>query len=188
MTLSELVENSNTVSIPLYTLIIIVVVVFGVISLLVGAIIHLVKKIRFLTKIRYGFGGKPIFSFLVVFGMAITIPLTMYAFFKTVDVINRARAPREVFIEIYSEKKREGVYDVTFMAIPKINNKAWLDKSYTMKWYIEGKVTFEKIEKNRAIDNPSYFVKELPRGTYKIKVLVESDDFSVMKIEELILD
>lgn len=188
MIFSDLFESYKTINISVYTIILIAALVLGLLIFLVGVILYLLKKIKFLTKIRYGFGGKPLFSFLVVLGVTIAIPLTMYASLRSVNVIKMARAEKDVIIEVSSFEKEEDLYNVSFMAIPTLDGKSWADKVYTVTWYIEGEIILEKIEKDRDSKHPSYFITQLPSGEYKVKVSVESENFHVVEIEHITLE
>jgi energy-coupling factor transporter transmembrane protein EcfT len=188
MELPEIFGTTQSVNISIYTLIIIGAIIIGIVFFLVGVILYLVKRIKILTKVRFGFGGKPLFSLLILFGVIVAIPLTMYAAQHSVDLIKLARAERDVIVEFNVAGKTDGVYEVVFIAVPTLDGEAWLDKSYTVTWYIQGEVTLEKVEKDRNRDAPSYFVTDLPSGTYKVKVTVESEGFSIVKVEELTLE
>lgn len=187
MVLSNILENSQTVNISLYPLLIIAALGLGIVFFLAGVIFYLLRKINFLTKMRFGFAGKPLFSLFVFFGIVLAIPITMYASFQTIDFIKLARAKKEVMVEMYSSKKEEDLYEVAFLAVPTIDGDPWLDGFYEVTWYVQGVVVVEKIEKNRSSASPSYFVIDLPPGEYKVKVQVEGDDFNVVKTEDLIL-
>jgi len=186
--LSEILEGNRTVAVPVFTLLILIISAVGLIVFLVAAILYLIKKIRFLKKVRYGFGGKPLFSFIIVLGSIIFVPVLMYAVSRSFSIINLARADRDVIVEIHPEEEKDGFYNVSFMAIPRINNIVWFDKSYKITWYIEGEVSLEKVERDRTSENPSYFVTNLPRGRYDIKVQVESENFNLVELRELELE
>lgn len=156
--------------------------------LLVGVIVHLVRRVRLLSKMRYGFGGKPLFSTLIVLGVAIAIPLTLAASYRSVEFINYARAERDVLMEVSEIKLYDDVYRVSFMAFPTLDDEIWGGKTYTITWQIKGDIAFEKVEKNRSEGKPSYFVKELSSGDYTVIVIVESEDFRVRKEQVLHLE
>ncbi|MBN2016171.1 hypothetical protein JW766_05045 [Candidatus Dojkabacteria bacterium] len=175
----------NTINIPSFVLVVGGVLLFGIIVFLVSIIVYLSKKIRFLTKMRFGFGGRPIFSILAILAIALAIPLTYYASSRSIEIVNLARAERDVTIEVQKIEVYEGLYDVSFMAIPTVDGEAWGEKSYEITWMVEGPLTFEKKESERSIKAPSYFRKELPSGTYELKVVVESEGFKVVKTQYL---
>lgn len=188
MSITNLIENVKTAEVPVFTLFIVVAFALGILMLCISIIIHLVRKVRVLAKARYGFGGKPLFSIIIVLMLLVFLPITMYATYKSIDYINLARAERDVIVEIRTEKVTDEIYQVVFMAVPTIDGTAWQDKDYDITWHIEGEVILEKVEKNKNSENPSYFVTELPRGSYRIKVQVESEDFNVIKTEEMSIE
>lgn len=188
MDLSSFSENIKLKNVSLFAFIIFGAVTISIIIFLSTLTIRLTKKVNELSKVRYGFGGKPIFSLLVVLGVTIAIPLTLYASQKSIESIKLARAERDVIIELNKTKKSDNMYTISFMAVPTIAGEAWSNKVYSITWIIEGKVNFEKIEKDKTLQNTSYFKKDLPIGSYKIKVLVESENFRVIKYEEMILE
>lgn len=178
-------QNSDTVPVPLSVLILtavfIVIIIFG----LVGVILFLARRIKVLSKVRYGFGGKPLYSFMIVLGIAIAIPMTLFASYRSVEMINYARAERDVIVEVDAEPINEDLYEASFLAFPTIDGTVWAGKKYTVTWQVTGPVSFSQVEKDRSKENPSYITKELPSGEYEVIVLVESDAFRVRKEESL---
>jgi amino acid transporter len=186
--MSTFFENIKSTNVSFFTLIIIVVISIAIIFFLGAVIIYLYRKIKDLTKMRYGFGGKPIFSLLIVLCVIVTIPLTFYASQKSIETVKIARAQKDVLVEIQSVKLYDDVYSVAFMAVPTIDGEPWQGKEYDITWQVYGEVSFEKVEKERSLSSPSYFVNELKNGSYEVRVTVESKDFRVVKTEELVLD
>jgi hypothetical protein len=148
MNISAFSDYLNSQNIPLYTLVILFAIFLAIVIFLFIVIIYLYKKVRKLTIIRYGFGGKPIFSIFVLFALVVFLPFTMYSVHKSVEYINYANATKDALLSIYIDQKALDLYSVSFTAVPMINGKPWGDKVYDVTWNIQGVVTFEKIEKN----------------------------------------
>ncbi|MDD3647354.1 MAG: hypothetical protein PHS44_02535 [Candidatus Dojkabacteria bacterium] len=181
-------ENFETIDIPFPLFIAIIVVATSIVFFLTAAIIHLSRKIKVLSKMRYGFGGKPIFSILVFLFVVISIPLTLLASSRSIDLIQKASVSKDVLIEVQDLGTKNNYHEVAFLAIPYVDDIAWAGNVYTVTWEIRGNIDYEKIEENVSSSNPSYFKKTLAAGTYKVKVLVEGDDFRVQKFEDFILE
>lgn len=188
MDLSVFFENIKLKNVSLFAFIIFGLIAISIIFFLSILTVRLTKKVKELSKVRYGFGGKPIFSILIILGVTVAIPLTLYASQKSIESIKLARAERDVIIELNKTKRGDNMYSISFMAIPTINGEAWSTKVYSITWIVEGQVDFEKVEKDRTLQNTSYFKKDLPSGSYKVKVLVESENFKVEGTEEMILE
>ncbi len=188
MNLSEVSEKINSINVPLYTLIIVGAVSISLMIFLSFVVVRLFKKVKDLSKVRYGFGGKPIFSFFIIIITIIAIPLTYYASQNSIETIKLANAEKDVVVKFYKEKKTKSIYSVSFMAIPTINGEYWRDKEYEIKWKVTGDLSFEKVETQRSIENPSYFTKELPKGVYDVEVFVESEKFKVVKTKDLVIN
>jgi len=183
-----MLDSDNLLHVPLYSVIIIGTIIVGILILLVGIVIFLVKKLKSAERVRYGFGGRTIFSIVALMIIALAIPLTLYSTLQTTEIRRTAEAQKEVYIDISSEKLDEANYTVSFMAIPKIDGKVWSKYSYTITWSVEGPVQFKKIEKERDIDNPSYFEKVLPQGFYKVEITVKSEMFTIHGTKEFVLE
>ena len=186
--MSDTFWANKTISVSLITIVFAVALVAAILFFLVSVIISLIKKQKVLTKIRYGFGGKPLFSLLIVLALVFAIPLTLYASWHSIEIRNQAKAKKDAIISIDSKQKDAENYSVSFMAIPTIDDVMWAGKIYTMKWRIEGATTFEKVETGRSQEEPSYFIKELQRGTYIVKIIIESENFGVEKDQTLKLE
>ena len=122
MDIDTFFQSLKSQNVSLFTLIIIVIVALAAIFFLGALTFKFARKIRDLTKQRYGFGGKPIFSLFVVLTITIAIPLTLYASYRSVEVVKFARAEKDVVVEMQVVKKRKNLYSVSFMAIPVIDN------------------------------------------------------------------
>lgn len=176
------------IGIPLYTLIIIGMVLVSIVFALLSVVWYLLRKVRVLSRVRYGFGGKPLFSLLLLVGISIAIPMTLVASKQTVDYINYASAQKDVVINISQEIQPDGKYKVVFMAYPTVDGVTWAGHKYNITWKIYSEnYSFEKVEEERGKDFPSYFEKELPYGQYVVAISVEGYNFNVSKEQELIL-
>jgi energy-coupling factor transporter transmembrane protein EcfT len=188
MDLSFITQKVTEGEVSLFTFILALSIAVAVVFFLLAIIWRLSKKIKVLSKMRYGFGGKPLFSILTLLFLTLAIPLTLFAAQKSIDYVNVARADKDVLVEIYSDKVNENLYEVSMLAIPFVDDVAWAGKSYTMDWSITGEVHINRKEEERDSDNLSYITEELPSGSYKIKVVVQSEDFKVIRSQELELD
>lgn len=182
-----MLDENNIIQIRLYTILIIGVVVFGILVFLVGVIVRLIRRIKSMEKVRYGFGGKTLFSLFIVGLLAIALPLSLYSVMHTTETRRIAEAQKELYVDIQSKQQTDQMYSVSFIAIPIINEKIWGNYTYTIEWNISGPISFTKIEKERNVDNPSYFRKELPIGSYTVVVKATSKDFSLIETKELTL-
>ncbi|MBU0976464.1 MAG: hypothetical protein ABIE03_07915 [Patescibacteria group bacterium] len=181
-------KNPATIDIPFPLFLVIIVVIFSIVFFLTAAMVHLSKKVRILTKIRYGFGGKPIFSMLVFLFIVLSIPLTLFASSKSINMIQKASAQKDILVEIQDVGKLNEDHFVSFMTVPYVDETAWAGKTYTVSWEIRGEIDYEKMEKDVNQSNPSYFKKLLPNGKYRVKVVVESDNFRVQRFEDFVLE
>jgi len=176
------------VDIPLYTLVIAGVVLVAVVFALLSVVFYLLRKVRVLSRVRYGFGGKPLFSILVLAGITLSIPFTLFASRQTIDYVNYASAEKDVVLELSEKLQSDGNFEVTFMAFPTVDKEVWADHKYDIQWKVEGnQISFEKIEENRSKQNRSFFVKVLPPGEYLVSVNVVSSNFNVTKEVQLVL-
>ncbi len=182
---TDLMKNKD---VPLFTFVLVSAILGSLIVFFLGLSIYFYKKIKDLTKVRYGFGGKPIFSFLIVLFIAVSIPITYFASKESVNYIFEARMERDVEIIVDELSKDGDIYYISFMAIPYINNVSWSNKSYNITWRIEGEYSFEKVEMARSVEYPSYFVKKLKSGEYTITVTVESENYKVIKQKRITLE
>jgi hypothetical protein len=185
--MSNLITNLKDTNISTFTLLIVVLVALGVIFFLFSLTLFYAKKVRQLSRPRFGFGGKPLFSFLLVIGLVVAIPLTLYASYSSIEYIQYAQSEKDAIVNIDVEKI-EDRHEITFYAIPLVEGNPWGDKTYTITWMIEGPVSFEKIEEDRTKDHISYFTKSLPPGTYRVSVTIENPNFNIEKYQELIVE
>lgn len=181
MELSTSTTNIDVLRIIIVSLLVLLVILLAIVGLLI-------RRIKRITKVRYGFGGKPLFSLLLVLGIAIAIPLTLRASLNTVDYVNMATAEKEIIVNIHEISREEERYEVAFMAVPRINGVSWKDRSYSITWIVEGPISFQKEEDNRSSERPSYFVKELIAGTYNLKVTVKGENFDLTQEESFTLE
>lgn len=188
MNLESIFENIENQNVPMFTVIMLLLISVALIIFLSGFSLYLYRKVKDMSKMRYGFGGKPIFSILLVLGIALAIPLTYKASQTTIDYVKYASAKKDVLIEIVDTKIDEDLYEVSFIAIPRIDGESWKDKNFDIRWKISGAEIITKTEKKRNVNKPSFFTKDLPPGVYIVEVLVEGDDFYVSKVEEFTLE
>lgn len=186
--MGEFLENIKTQNISLFVVLIFAFLAIALIVFLSGFSLYLFRRVKELSKVRYGFGGKPIFSILIVVGVAIAIPLTYYASSTTVDYVKYASGEKDVVIDFIMQKKDTDTYSVSFVAVPTVDKEPWKGRKYEVQWVVEGKIEFEKYETERSQEEPSYFTKELPLGTYSVTVHVTGRNFDVSKEEILILE
>jgi len=188
MNLSKLFQNLKAQNISLFTFTILALFVLAIFVFLTITIIYLYKRVKYLTKVRYGFGGKPLFSLLIVFGIIAAIPLTFYSAQRSVDYVNLALAEKDAIIQVDIIDREDDFYLVSFLAVPIINDTAWGDDEYTITWDIQGNSTFRKVEMNRSKDRPSYFAYKIIKGTYNINIIIESQNFYMEKEEVVIIE
>jgi len=188
MKLSTIFQNLKSQNISLLTLVIIGIFLLIVIVVLSTFFNYLYKKVKYLTKVRYGFGGKPIFSLLIVFGIMAAIPLTYHSAQQSVDYVNQALAKKDALIRINVIERKDELYDVSYLAVPTINGEAWGDDVYTITWSIEGPTSLKKIEKEKDKDHPSYFIGTVFKGYYEVHVIIEGEEFYLEKTEKVIIE
>lgn len=181
MNISLILKQLSSAKIPLFTLIVLIVIAAGIILFLVSFIIYLYKKVRFLAHQRYGFGGRPLFSYFAILGITLLMTLTFYLSYRSYNIIRQARVEKDVIVDIRIVKRVENDYLVTFIAVPEINSESWSNKSYSVKWEVTGNEKIELLEEDRSIYNPSFAVFHLTQGVYTVKVTVDSEDFHIVK-------
>lgn len=182
-----MLNTDSSIQVPLYTILIVGFIALGLIILFISIIIVLIKKVKSLERIRYGFGGKTLFSILLLGALLIALPFAMYSVQQTTELRRIAEAQKEVYIDIQSREIEEGEYSVYFMAIPLIEGEVWGEYDYVVEWSITGPVAFKKFEKERNIHNPSYFKKVLPRGMYHLDLVIKSKDFTLLETKDFLI-
>jgi heme/copper-type cytochrome/quinol oxidase subunit 2 len=182
-----MLNEDNVIQVHLYTILVIGFLFVGLIVFLIGIILRLVKKAKAMERVRYGFGGKTLFSILIVGLLVVALPLSLYSVMHTTEMRKIAEAEKEVYIDIQSVRQEDKEYSVSFIAIPIINQDVWGKYTYTIEWNITGPISFTKIEKERNIDRPSYFKKDLPKGEYTAVVKVTSKEFSLIETKKFSL-
>lgn len=177
----SIIDKINQQQIPLFTFVIFVIFTISIVAFLVGLLIYYYKKFKDLKRIKFGFGGKPIFSVLIFLLIAVAIPLTYMASKETADIVRRARAEKEVKVTVNEIKKEKDKILVSFIAVPYIDDESWVGRDYDILWEVEGVKSFNKLETKVNKKNPSYFTKLLPSGDYKVRVEVTGEDFKVVE-------
>lgn len=188
MNLSIFFQNLKAKNISLFSFFIIAILLLTIIVFLLIVLIYLYKKVKYLTKVRYGFGGKPIFSILIVFGIMVAIPLTYHSAQQSVDYVNFALSKKDAIIKVDIIDKQEDLYLVSFLAIPTIDGESWGDNEYTITWDIQGESDFRKIETSKSKENPSYFSVKISKGTYNIQIIIEGESFYLEKDEIIVVE
>ncbi len=188
MNLSNFFQNLKNQNISLFSFFIIAILLLTIIVFLIIAIIYLYKKIKYLTKVRYGFGGKPLFSLLIVFGVMVAIPLTYYSAQQSVNYVNLALGKKDAIIKISIIEREEEVCLVSFLAIPTIDGESWGNNEFTITWDIQGVSDYKKTEVDRDKENPSYFSVKMLKGTYNIHIVIEGKNFYLEKDEVVVIE
>ncbi len=157
-------------------------------AVIVGILLFIIKNLQLrihkLTRLKYGFGGKPLRRVVIVFSILVSMPLVFIASRQGVNTIKKAFEEHDMTLEIQKGERVNGEYVVDFYVIPQVNNEPWGDRSYDIVWSVTGEENFEKIETSRSKTYPSYFEKKLKVGLYSVTVTIESKDFYLRETYE----
>ena len=187
MDLSQYFLTDGAVRIPYFLLILIILAFLVVVILLIGYVIILSRKVKSLEEVRYGFGGKPLFSIISILIILASIPITIYASRNTYNFLKSAEEEMKLNIDINKKMLSGDEYEVSFFATPSTNGVVWGEKTYDIHWEVVGPESFVKDEFKRDKTNVSYFTEVLPRGNYYVKVIAESEDFYIEQSQGLYL-
>lgn len=161
------------------TLIIVLVVN---IALILGLLYYIVRQNRHIDQLeaamkpKYGFLGKPLFSFFAVL-MMVGGFAAIYAVSENIsDVSVGGNDQVEIQIEVKPGKEVSGGREVSFKVIPSINGVEWGGESSGAKfeayWTVDGPLTFSEFESKITFGKHGGFTKVLPHGNYHVVVNV----------------
>lgn len=162
----------------------IVVVIFSVLGFY---IFKLTRRINLLTP-KFGFGGKKIVAVALLAFLAGALPFTAVLVLRSTEIRRQAREVREVDLSIQIIERTDLGAVVGFSSVPFENGIAWYQEDYKAVWEIEGPTSFSVIEEGLNKSNPSYFVKTLDRGEYKVSVNVTAKDFDVKEEDVFVIE
>ena len=136
-------------------------------------------RVKRLSKMTFGFGGKTLYSGLALIISIIGLVVAVDLVNRGIDIVNYARTQTSLTIDIRSTESPSSPAKkiVTFRALPFVDTTLWGEADYDIKWYISGTEYFTYEEFSRNFENPSFFSRELSPGQYKVVAVVESEHF-----------
>ncbi len=175
-------------SISGFTLVVAGLIFLTAIFILLMNLVSVQKKLKVATTPKFGFAGKPIYPVIATLLISLSIPLALYSVSQQTSF--QQEAEENVVLNYdYKILSREGEnITVEFNFIPYVDSKAWGDKNFDIFWEFEGKVSESKYEFNKNAENPSSVVLELPKGIYKVTLLVAFDSATEHFVKESIIE
>jgi uncharacterized integral membrane protein len=148
--------------------------------ILVVALINQNQKYKEAIAPKFGFMGKPLYSFLM---FAVLAGGISFAFFATQDgTIDDALADLRVSVEIDASVINPSTKSYQFRVTPSANGTVWGPYTYDAYWSFENadgtKTT--AVENGLSIDSVGGVIKKLPSGVNKVKVNVFVEDKNVI--------
>lgn len=180
--------NLSEENISLATLLILGVILLAFFLVLVSLIYILLKKLREKSRPTFGFGGKTLYTFIIISCAVFSIFLSMNVVVKTSDYVKIARQEKNVYLDIREYAQEDGSYSVILMAIPEVNGEIWPQGSYDIYWKISNGEELEYVEYERNATDFSFLSLKLGKGDYQVTVLIEGENFLQGKEEVLKLE
>jgi hypothetical protein len=186
---------NSTVTLTPTTILITVGPVVAVILMLVVFLFLQRRKINTMeqaAKPKYGFLGKPLYSFMAMFMLASAIGIGFLSSQGSGTNVTDVSANKkmEITITYKVERSTPAGLVVRFAAVPTINQQPWgasAAETFDFFWKIKGIQNFSESELSRTLSAPSGFTKTLPKGTYKITLDVFGENVKAQKELTIVL-
>lgn len=180
---------SDQITISLSTTNIVVAVGF-VATVLIGLAYYigtLNKKVRRLSP-KFGFAGKKIIAVVAIAFLVGAAPMVTLLALRSTEIRRQAKEEHSVVITSQILKRLDAHVIAGFAAVPMENGIAWAGESYDIVWEVTGPTSFTFLEQGVTKLAPSYIVRELTPGEYKIQVRVTGEGFEIESSEAKVFE
>lgn len=182
MSLSDQITISLSTSGLIVTASVIMVVVMG----LFYYVWTLNRKVEKLTP-KFGFAGKKIVAIAFVAFLAGAAPMITLLTLRSTEIRRQAKEVQDTIVNAHVLERVDEKVVVGFAVVPMENGIAWVGESYDVVWEVTGPTNFTFLEQGVTKEYPSYIIRELTPGEYKVEVKVSGEGFEVYSVEEVIL-
>lgn len=167
-------------------------VIFSPVLLVIGFLFFLlirqrrqINQLQEAAKPRYGFLGKPVYTFMALAIMAGAFGITVYQT-QLSSNLEEVGATKEIKVSIVYkiEESTPSGYKVAINAIPFVGQQEWgsgQDK-FDVYWRVEGPVNFTQLELDLNQNKTGGFDRVIPAGTYTVTVDVFSAGNSTQSV------
>jgi len=186
MNIANIFSESQQINEPYYIIIIIFLISVGLIIFLTGIVIYLIKKIKYISKPRFGFGGKTITVALYLFLSVSLIPVVGALSYQTINTYLEAQKGDDLYVDIQTIQKNDDYYFLTFNIIPITEMRSFFYDYYEVKICVNDNCKNVVWEKDLSKQNNIYYIYETEKGEKIITIHVSNDYFN--QSEEFKLD